>query len=496
VIHRRKRGQGLVEVSLVVALVAIAAITILTVAGGTISQVFSNVVCDVQGGDPSVFPTSPCAHFTPSPGGSPSPSAAPSTSPSASPDADSAEDTTNSTNDTGADADPGALPLTGGRYVYVLNAPASFPSFPYVSPANGTLTRIDSAGTQTNLAVGRVPTAMAITPDGSKIYVLNRGDNWVGGPLPGSANSATVSVISAASFTVTATIPVRNLAGTQDASATAIATSNTNTYVTSGAGCSSSLDPCPSNSDGWSVMVINHATSAVSHISWTNVVCGASDTVYALAFGSCGPGENLSNIVITADGNTGYVIDSNNYDVTKLSNLNSTPSVDPTDLTQERGVPGGYTDSYASFPYNIALDASSGYVLDFSPDGSGIDHGIVIPFNLSSLVFGVGTEIGISGPTEMVVTNSNVYSVTYGINDIGYNAIPLAGGTGSVIAIPGNGSCDAVIGLNQLAYDAVDGIIWEADCADSTVITVDAPTNTVVGTPISVPNFAVAVVAG
>ena len=64
---RRKRGQGLIEISVIISLVAIAALLILTLMGTTVSQVFSNVVCDVQGADPSVFPGSPCANLTPSP---------------------------------------------------------------------------------------------------------------------------------------------------------------------------------------------------------------------------------------------------------------------------------------------------------------------------------------------------------------------------------------------------------------------------------------------
>ena len=44
------------------------------------------------------------------------------------------------------------------------------------------------------IPVGRVPTGVAVTPDGSTVYVANRGDN-------------TVSVIATASLSVTATIP-------------------------------------------------------------------------------------------------------------------------------------------------------------------------------------------------------------------------------------------------------------------------------------------------
>lgn len=66
----RRRGQNLVEVSLIISLIAIAAILILTLMGTTVSQVFSNVVCDIQGAAPSVFPESPCASLSsPSPSG-------------------------------------------------------------------------------------------------------------------------------------------------------------------------------------------------------------------------------------------------------------------------------------------------------------------------------------------------------------------------------------------------------------------------------------------
>jgi pilus assembly protein Flp/PilA len=44
----RKRGQGMVEYALILALVAIAVIVILTSMGTTISQVFSNVVAAFQ----------------------------------------------------------------------------------------------------------------------------------------------------------------------------------------------------------------------------------------------------------------------------------------------------------------------------------------------------------------------------------------------------------------------------------------------------------------
>lgn len=471
VIRIRQRGQGMVEVSVVVALVAIAAIVAMSVMGTTMSQVFSNVVCDVQGANPSVFPSSVCVPASVSPGVSPSASGTPSVTPSGTP--------------TGS---PSVLPLTGGRFVYVLNAPAAPdttpPDYAYVSPANGTLTRIDAAGVQTNLAVGRAPIAMAITPDGSKIYVLNRGDNYQGGPFCypscSAANSATVQVVRTSDFTTVSTVPVRTLAGDVDGYAYAIATSNTNTYVTSGLGCLS----CPGGQgDGWSVMAINHASLAVSHISWNDSI-GSSPT------------ETLNSIAITADGNTGYVVDSDNHDVTKLSNLNSTPSVDTSDPTQQQVVPAG--DYPYAIPYDIALNAGVGYISDYWFGIShGDTHGGVWSFNLSSLAFGAETDLGIVGPQEIVATNSNVYAVVPSMNDIGYNAIPLDGVTnGSTIAIPTSGYCAVAIGVNQLAYDAADGIIWEASCADAAVIAVDAPTNTVVGTPISVPDRAVAVVVG
>src|ERR1700694_3871574 len=70
----RRRGkqpaQGMVEYSLVLALVAVVAIVVLTVLGGTISSFYSNVVCSLGH---SVCVGGPGA----SPGASPSPSPSP-----------------------------------------------------------------------------------------------------------------------------------------------------------------------------------------------------------------------------------------------------------------------------------------------------------------------------------------------------------------------------------------------------------------------------------
>ena len=66
---RQRSGQGMVEYSLILALVAIVAIVILTVLGSTVSEVYSNVVCDLQHGTCSGPPASP----VPSPSPSPSP---------------------------------------------------------------------------------------------------------------------------------------------------------------------------------------------------------------------------------------------------------------------------------------------------------------------------------------------------------------------------------------------------------------------------------------
>lgn len=68
--RQRQSGQGMVEVSVVIALISIAAILMLTLLGNTTYQVYSNVVCKVQGTVPSVFPNSPCGNqvsATPSP---------------------------------------------------------------------------------------------------------------------------------------------------------------------------------------------------------------------------------------------------------------------------------------------------------------------------------------------------------------------------------------------------------------------------------------------
>ena len=86
-----------------------------------------------------------------------------------------------------------AVSLDGSR-VYVANACAGS------SCSNGTVSVIDTATnavTGSAIPVGNTPLGVAVSPDGSRVYVAN-------------ANSSTVSVIDTANDTVTAVIPVGN----------------------------------------------------------------------------------------------------------------------------------------------------------------------------------------------------------------------------------------------------------------------------------------------
>ena len=88
---------------------------------------------------------------------------------------------------------------------------------------------IDTAtnSSNTTVPVGIFPIGVAVTPDGRKIYVTN-------GSLGVPANM-TVSVIDAATATVTATIPVE---GFFNPYAVAITPDGAKVYVTSGDGLS------------------------------------------------------------------------------------------------------------------------------------------------------------------------------------------------------------------------------------------------------------------
>ena len=410
----------MVEISLVIALVAIAAITILAVTGGTISQVFSNVVCAAQGADPSVFPDSPCANFTPSPGGSPSTSASPSSTPS--------------------------LPGTGGpgRFAYVLNQGDN-------GGGMGSVTKVDTNTfiPSGSLRVGIYPVGMSITPDGHQIFVLNQGDD----PGYGTDGSSSVTVIdtTTGAGSIAATIPVKRSDGTTDAYGVGIFSTATHTYVTSYRGGTGG-----SNYDGWSIMVIDNSnlSATPTYITWNDVPCGGASYCY----------ENLYSMVFTNSGDTAYVGDPNNYDMTKITGLNGgSPTVDTSyeNFNNCNLPPHGNCIEANTL---LATSATSGYLLEgYNENFTAID--------LPSGVLGTSSN----DSTYWSYDLTSVGAQAYFTGNAGLQTVALAGGTPSAITVGSR--------PEGLAVDSTPGHLWVSNYYDNTVSVVNTSDNSVLADP-------------
>ena len=155
----------------------------------------------------------------------------------------------------------------------LVNAAAQSNSSAYVTNLSGTVSVID---TMTNtivatISVGLGPSEIAITPDGTRAYVLDQQDSII-------------SVIDTATYTVVTTIPVRGTAGT------AITPDGTQAYVT---------------------------TPGVGNVSVINI---ATNTVIATIPVGVAP----NGIAITPDGSRAYVANDNSDSVSVIDTTTST----------------------------------------------------------------------------------------------------------------------------------------------------------------------------
>jgi YVTN family beta-propeller protein len=152
----------------------------------------------------------------------------------------------------------GLIPIKGvtvspdGHNVYVVNG--SLVQSSQVSQITNSVSiiAINSDGTLTlkaTIPVGDSPLGVAVSPDGSKIYVANT----KGKEIPNGVAVGTVSVIDTATETVTATIAVGTSTTPSGPSGVAFSTDGSKIYV--------------ANTDSNSVSVIDTATNAVTTIT-------------------------------------------------------------------------------------------------------------------------------------------------------------------------------------------------------------------------------------
>ena len=191
--------------------------------------------------------------------------------------------------------------------------------------ASGTVSVIDTA-TNTVVAtipVGPIPFApigIAITPDGTRVYVTNAGD-------PFNVANGTVAVIDTATNTVVATIPVGILP-----EAVAITPDGTRAYVANTASSTASVIDIATNTvvatvaglldplgvaitpDGTRAYVTNEGSASVS------VIDTATNTVVT----DIGVGSVPLGIAITPDGTRAYVADEANFAVSVIDTATNT----------------------------------------------------------------------------------------------------------------------------------------------------------------------------
>jgi len=302
---------------------------------------------------------------------------------------------------------PDAIAVTpDGTQVYVVNN------------GSNNVTAINTATLATKtISVGTSPDAIAITPDGTKAYVVNHG-------------SGTVSVIDTATNTVIHTITV----GTTPV-AVAITPNGTQAYV--------------ANQGSANITVIDIATNSTTTIS---------------------TGGNLTNVAITPDGTQAYVINYGFpgfiYVVDTADNIITTTITvgnDPNSITFSPNDTRAYTVNGNSASVSV-IDTLTNTVIDtisienesgasaITPDGTQLYVAAITGFNVTvidtatnALATGFTNPIPLTGVfpngvfmtpdgTQVYVTSDNGVDV---ISTIHYTDFFISTGNANAIAITG-----------------------------------------------------------
>jgi len=266
---------------------------------------------------------------------------------------------------------------TGSDSVAVINA-ADLKVHNYANPA------------ETIIHVGSDPQGLAVTPDGSQVWVADTG------PQTGEPSLSGISVISTATDTVTSTLNLPT-----DPRDIAFSPSGTTAYVTTGAGLLV-ISTATQRVVGFVPGLGNPEDVAVSPdgntVYVTNTVQGVVDVISAATnrvTGTITVGQLPWGLAISPDGSTIYVADGDSDAVSVIAAASDT-------VTATISVPGD--------PVSVGL----------TPDGSelwvgGLTSGIVTVFDTSdntsvgSFVVGYGGEPNAGDgeePTGMVLTST------------------------------------------------------------------------------------------
>lgn len=317
--------------------------------------------------------------------------------------------------------------LPAAPFAYVTNN-GSYPAF------SGTVSVIDTASNTvvgSPIPVGTLPYAVAVTPDGSHVYVGNQGFDPDSGSV--SADSSSVSVIDTSTNTVTTTIP-----------------------HTAGISIPGGIVVSP---NGASVYVTNFGTGTVS------VIAAATNTISATVPVGNGPG----GIAITPDGTTVYVLNQFDGTVSVIATATNTVTGVIAGLTSPTGVvvaPGGQhvyvvnSGIYPAYAGTVSVVATaSNTITNTISVGKDPLYAAITPNGASVYVTNSnsGTVSAISTATNSVTATIPVAAV----NSIEY--LPLG------IDITGDGTR-----------------IYVVTFADFAVSVINTATGTIIGSPIPV----------
>lgn len=304
-------------------------------------------------------------------------------------------------------------------------------------PASATAAPDPMLLTSVALGSGRTPIAVAVTPDGSRVYIANSGNN-------------TVSVMATATNTITATV-----AGLSSPQGIAITPNGTRAYVTNSAVDTVSVIDTSNNAvtsindasfdtshgiainrTGTRAYVTNSGNNSVSVINTSNNTVTATINLPA--------GATPSGIAITPDGlrvyvansgnNTVSVIDTSNNAVTSITGLNSpqgiaiTPDGSRVYVTNT----GNNTVSVIRTSDNTIIATVSGVT---APRGAaaGVDGSSIYVSNFD-------------GDVTRISTATNVVALVYPANASGLIGITVGPGGGRIYAAASTADSLAVLG--------------------------------------------------
>jgi YVTN family beta-propeller protein len=290
-----------------------------------------------------------------------------------------------------------------GSKVYVANYDSN--TLSVINTATNTVTA--------TIPVGVSPSGVAVTPDGTKVYVANED---IAHPS-GIVGPGTVSVIATAANTVTATIPVGRAPG-----GVAVTPDGTKVYVANAFSNSVSVIDTATNTVTTTIPAETPAGVAVtpdgSKVYVTNsiefgtvsVIATATDTVIATIALHAG-GASAAGVAVTPDGSKVYVVDANQTgSVSVISTATDTVVGSPIAV----GInPGGVA---------VTPDGTKVYVVNYLENLSGATVGSVsviatatntvtttVPLGTGTAAFGIFIQpLDIVSPNEVATTASGL----------------------------------------------------------------------------------------